>query len=128
MLKKMIKYIFIYTICVITIGCDNPMSPQEEYCDYCYLELEAPNLPMDENGIYHLDYIDDALQTFTQLKAYVGYEVFEKNKFYVVYQRMVGEDKIIDEQIYISTDEFDALLGEFYNKAEEQLETGPKEN
>ena len=61
-------------------------------------------------------------------KAYVGYEVFEKNKFYVVYQRMVGEDKIIDEQIYISTDEFDALLGEFYNKAEEQLETGPKEN
>ena len=57
MLKKIIKYIFIYTICVITIGCEsNPMSNQT--CDYCYLELEAPDLPMDENGIYHLDYID----------------------------------------------------------------------
>ena len=72
MLKNIIKYIFIYTICVITIGCDNPMSNQT--CDYCYLELDAPNLPMDENGIYHLDYNDNDLQTFTQLKAYVGYE------------------------------------------------------
>ena len=45
MMKNIIKYIFIYTICVITIGCEsNPMSNQT--CDYCYLELEAPNLSM----------------------------------------------------------------------------------
>ena len=74
MLKKMIKYIFIYTICVITIGCEsNPMSNQT--CDYCHLELEAPDLPMDENGIYQLDYNNGALQTFTRLRAYVGYEL-----------------------------------------------------
>jgi hypothetical protein len=60
-------------------------------------------------------------------KAYVGYKIFEKNKFYVVYQKLM-EDKIINEQIYISTDEYDKLLSEFYNKAEEEMETGPKEN
>ena len=74
MVEKIIKYIFIYTICVITIGCEsNPMSNQT--CDYCYLELEAPNLPMDENGVYHLNYNDGSLQTHTQLRAYVCYEL-----------------------------------------------------
>ena len=73
MIKNIIKYIFIYTICVMSIGCDNPMSVQT--CDYCYLELEAPDLPMDSDGIYHLDYNDSDLQTFTRLRAYVGYEL-----------------------------------------------------
>ena len=72
MLKNIIKYIFIYTICIITIGCDNPMSNQT--CDYCYLDLEAPDLPM-VNGVYQLDYDDGSIQTFTQLRAYVGYEM-----------------------------------------------------
>ena len=73
MLKKIIKYIFIYTICVITIGCEsNPMSNQT--CDYCYLELEAPDLPMIDD-VYQLNYNDGALQTFTRLRAYVGYEL-----------------------------------------------------
>ena len=73
MLKKIIKYIFIYTICVITIGCEsNPMSNQT--CDYCHLNIET-NLPMDENGIYHLDFNDGEIQTFTQLRAYIGYEM-----------------------------------------------------
>ena len=75
MLEKIIKYIFIYTICVITIGCEsNPMTSQQESCDYCYLELEAPDLPI-VNGVYQLNYNDGALQTFTQLRAYVGYEM-----------------------------------------------------
>jgi|TARA_R110000823_G_scaffold314148_2_gene442813 hypothetical protein len=73
MLRKMIKYIFIYVISVIFIGCDNPISTKS--CDYCHLELEAPNLPMDENGIYHLDYNNGEIQTFTQLRAYIGYEL-----------------------------------------------------
>ena len=72
MVKNIIKYIFIYTICIITIGCDNPMSNQT--CDYCYLDLEAPDLPM-VNGVYQLDYDDGSIQTFTQLRAYVGYEM-----------------------------------------------------
>ena len=77
MMKNIIKYIFIYTIGVLFVGCDNnPMTPtQEGFCDYCYLELEAPDLPMDENGYYRLDYSDGALQSFTRLRAYVGYEL-----------------------------------------------------
>ena len=74
MLEKIIKYIFIYTICIITIGCEsNPMTPSQEFCDYCYLELEAPDLPR-VNGIYQLDYNNGAVQTLTQLRAYIGYE------------------------------------------------------
>ena len=71
-MENIIKYIFIYTICIITIGCDNPMSNQT--CDYCYLDLEAHDLPM-VNGVYQLDYDDGSIQTFTQLRAYVGYEM-----------------------------------------------------
>ena len=73
MVKKIIKYIFIYTICVITIGCESsPMSVQT--CDYCHLELEAPDLPMI-NGVYQLDYDNGSVQSFTKLRAYVGYEM-----------------------------------------------------
>ena len=67
----MIKYIFIYTIGILFIGCENPTSV--ESCDYCYLEIEA-SLPMDENGVYHLNYNNGEIQTFTQLRAYIGYE------------------------------------------------------
>ena len=72
MIKNTIKYIFIYIMCMVFIGCDNPMSVQS--CDYCHLELEAPDLTMDENGDYHLDFSDGSIQTFTRLRAYVGYE------------------------------------------------------
>ena len=72
MLKKMINRIFIYIIlCVLFVGCENPNA----VCDYCYLELEAPDLPMDENGYYHLDYNGGDIQTFTKLRAYVGYDL-----------------------------------------------------
>jgi len=71
MMKNIIKYIFIYIISVMFISCDNPNA----VCDYCYLDLEAPDLWMDGNGYYHLNYNDGALQTFTQLRAYVGYEL-----------------------------------------------------
>ena len=76
MIKNIINYIFIYTIGILFVGCNNkPMTPSQEFCDYCYLELEAPDLPMDENGIYQLNYNGSALQTFTKLRAYVGYEL-----------------------------------------------------
>ena len=73
MLKKIIRYIFIYTISLLFIGCENPMSV--ESCDYCYLELDAPDLWMDNDGVYHLNYNDGDLQSFTKLRAYVGYEL-----------------------------------------------------
>ena len=72
MIENIIKYIFIYTIGILCVGCDNPTSV--ESCDYCHLNIET-NLPMDENGIYQLDFNNDEIQTFTQLRAYVGYEM-----------------------------------------------------
>ena len=42
-MKNIIKYIFIYTISILFVGCDNPNA----VCNYCYLELEAPDLPID---------------------------------------------------------------------------------
>ncbi len=71
-MKNIVRYIFIYTIGILLVGCDNPTSVQS--CDYCHLEIET-NLPIDENGIYHLDYNNGEIQTFTQLRAYVGYEM-----------------------------------------------------
>ena len=76
MLKKMIKHIFIYTtLCVLFVGCDNDVFGPTNECTTCSLELEAPDLPMDENGYYHLDYNGGDIQTFTKLRAYVGYEM-----------------------------------------------------
>ena len=72
MMKNIIKYIFIYTIGILFVGCDNPTSVQS--CDYCHLDIET-NLPMDENGIYHLNFNNGDLQSFTKLRAYVGYEL-----------------------------------------------------
>jgi hypothetical protein len=72
MLKNTIKYIFIYTFVLLSVGCENPVSNGS--CDYCHLEIEAPDLEMDANGNYHLDFNDGAIQTFTRLRAYIGYE------------------------------------------------------
>ena len=75
-MKNIVRYIFIYIIGILFVGCDNnPMESSQDFCDYCYLELEAPNLSIDENGIYHLDYDENQIQTFTQLRAYIGYEM-----------------------------------------------------
>ena len=71
-MKNIIRYIFIYTIGILFVGCDNPMS--QNSCDYCYLNIEAPELPMMD-GVYQLDYNDEELQTFTQLRAYIGYDL-----------------------------------------------------
>ena len=53
-------------------------------------------------------------------KSYSGYEIFEKTNQFIVYQRLTGEDGIIDEQIYITTQELDTKLMEFYKKMELQ--------
>ena len=48
MMKNIIRYIFIYTIGILFVGCDNnPMESSQDFCDYCYLEIEAPDLSMD---------------------------------------------------------------------------------
>ena len=66
MVKNIFLYIFIYVLC---IGCHNPY-----VCDGGYLEISAPDLQMDENGYYHLQFLNNYTQTFSTLKANVGVE------------------------------------------------------
>ena len=56
-------------------------------------------------------------------KAYNDFHVFEKSNLFVVYQRLPGDDGIMNEQMYLSTPEFDKKLGQFYaDKEMEMLE------
>ena len=52
MVKKSFIYIFIYTLLV---GCNtqNPLSNNECESDFT-MNVEAPELEMDENGYYHI--------------------------------------------------------------------------
>ena len=69
MVKKSILYIFIYTLLV---GC-NTQNPLRNECETgCYLEVSAPSLQMDENGYYHIEWLEGYNQTFSTLRANTG--------------------------------------------------------
>ena len=51
-------------------------------------------------------------------RAYSGFEIYEKSNQFIVYQRLPGDDGIMNEQIYITTKELDAKLMNFYTKME----------
>ena len=69
MVKKSILYIFIYTLLV---GC-NTQNPLNSECDIdCYLEVEAPDLQIDGNGYYHMEWLEGYTQTFSTLDANTG--------------------------------------------------------
>ena len=69
MVKKSILYIFIYTLLV---GC-NTQNPLNSECETdCYLDVEAPSLQMDENGYYHIEWLEGYNQTFSTLDANTG--------------------------------------------------------
>ena len=70
MVKKLFTYIFIYTLLV---GCDtqNPLINDECETD-CYLNVEAPSLQIDENGYYHIEWLEGYNQTFSTLDANTG--------------------------------------------------------
>ena len=58
---------------LLFFSCQNIFENQaDQYCDYCTLELEAPNLELDENGYYHFEYHNGS--PVFNLSAYVGYE------------------------------------------------------
>ena len=60
--------------------------------------------------------------------SYIGYEVFEKTKQFIIYQRVVDELGFIEEQMYISNKEYDELLGNFYNQLEEEMAESESQN
>ena len=75
MIKKVISYIFIYILLLLSIGCDdNVVGISTEECDNCFLEMDIPTLDVDLDGYYHLNYNDGSIQTYVMLEAYIGYE------------------------------------------------------
>ena len=68
MVKKSILYIFIYTLLV---GCDTLILNND--CESeCFLNVEAPNLQIDNNGYYHMEWLEGYTQTFSTLDANTG--------------------------------------------------------
>ena len=67
MVKKVFLYIFIY---IILVGCESVLEPTNEV-DY-YLDISAPDLQLDSNGYYHIEFLDDYIQTFSTLTAETG--------------------------------------------------------
>ena len=64
MVKKIISYIFIY---ILLVGCESPL-----VCEDCYLDIKAPNLTLDNNGYYHMEFLGSYVQTFSTLEAETG--------------------------------------------------------
>ena len=58
---------------------------------------------------------------------YNNFYAWEKNGKIIVYQRLLGSDGFINEEIYISNDEYDFKLGSFYNELEERDDGKPDE-
>ena len=72
MLRNIVSFIFIY---IFIISCDySPIVYSSEECSNCILELSAPNMELNEDGYYHLDFVDGSNQTFTRIDAQVGHE------------------------------------------------------
>ena len=68
MVKKLFIYIFIYTLLV---GCDTLILNNE--CESeCFLDIEAPSLQIDNNGYYHMEWLEGYTQTFSTLDANTG--------------------------------------------------------
>jgi len=79
MVKKTFLYIFIYTLLV---GCDTQSiltnETSEECVSNCYLKVSAPSLQIDENGYYHMEWLEGYNQTFSTLDANTGSDVITK--------------------------------------------------
>jgi len=65
------KVLLLTTALFVFIGCD-ANSLTCDVCDDCYLTVSAPDLEMDDNGYYHMDFISGEIQTFSTLKAETG--------------------------------------------------------
>ena len=65
MMRKLISYIF---ICILLIGCEyeNPLTSE---CESDFEMDVVSDLVMDENGYYHIEWLDGYNQTFATLEA-----------------------------------------------------------
>tara|TARA_B100000131_G_scaffold74447_1_gene70811 strand:- start:802 stop:1248 length:447 start_codon:yes stop_codon:yes gene_type:complete len=71
MLRNIVSFIFIY---IFIVSCDDNIVGVETECSDCILELTFPDLEIESDGYYHLDYNDNYIQTFTRVDAQVGHD------------------------------------------------------
>ena len=60
-------------------------------------------------------------------KVFNNYYAWEKNNKLIIYKRMFDSEELINEEIYISNNEYDEKLGKFYYDVE-QAEEAAEEN
>ena len=74
MIRNLISYIFIY---VLLIGCEsNVLAPSECESDF---EMEVTSdLVIDENGYYHIEWLEGYNQTFATLTAVTNLQGFNR--------------------------------------------------
>jgi uncharacterized protein YcfL len=76
MVKKLFIYIFIYTLLV---GCDTQSVLTNNECESDFMmNVEAPELEMDENGYYHIEWLEGYNQTFATLEAITNTEGYNR--------------------------------------------------
>ena len=66
MVKNMMFYIFIY---IFIVGCS---SDGVGVCPNCYLSVGISDVQQDENGFYHVDFMQNYVQTFILIDAETG--------------------------------------------------------
>ena len=84
MLTRMNNYIFICTLLIMCIGCDNPFIQIDDVdyghengeqlyeCEDCVLELSIPNSNIDSDGYYHVDFLQGNSWTYSMVEADIG--------------------------------------------------------
>ena len=61
----------LFLIILIFYSCDL-FNPDEKCISDTYLTISAPDLTIDNNGYYHMIFLNDYVQTFTTLEAQTG--------------------------------------------------------
>ena len=75
MIRNLISYIFIY---VLLIGCESDiLAPSECESDFT-MDVVVSDLVTDENGYYHIEWLNNYTQTFTTLEAITNTEGYNR--------------------------------------------------
>ena len=114
-MRKLISYIFIY---VLLTGCEveNPLVNEYQECESDFImNVEAPELELDKNGYYKMEWIEGYTQTFTTLDAVTntsGYNniywnsnngiIFNNGKVSKIHKRKNGLNIFLKSSLKIS--------------------------
>ena len=99
MVKKIISYIFIY---ILLVGCESPL-----VCEGCYLDITAPDLTLDSNGYYHMEFLDSYVQTFSTLEAETGITSYNQKVKWISNKEILIADhwtNLVNQSSYTDND------------------------